>query len=324
MMLRKATYTYATHVIPVECDVYDVIDYPLGNPVFLFFHCGGLVGGARICVPPWLAQACYQRKWPLISASYRLLPQAGSKGLLEDASAAHEFAQSWKAENIESRRRVIVGGASAGFFMACLIAHHLTPAPAAILCITGIPTFRHAFFNSSTLLTPEPIKDEEMAEFINAPTEAETTPEDDRTVFALDQILLTGLKNPNYVRPARSTPIVESGVWDRGCMYDYYLYKNAYLGLVGDVDPGFTWAKEDPDSEKIREWPPGIFIQGDNDHDVSMDVITHVVDCLGPKKATLCLAKGEGHLFEATSFLEDDGEAMDTVRQAIAVLDEHF
>jgi hypothetical protein len=208
--------------------------------------------------------------------------------------------------------------------MANLIAHHVEPKPAAMLCITGIPTFRHAFFNSSTLLTPEPIKDEEMAGFINAPVEVGTTPEYDSTAFAVDRILPSGEKNPDYVAPARPTAPVESSGWDRGCLYDYYLYKNAFLDLVGDVDPGFEWAKENPDDAKLKAWPPTVFIQGDKDYDVSMEVTTHVVDCLGSKKTRLCLAKGEGHLFEATSYLEDKGEPMEAVRAAVAFLDEHI
>ena len=54
--LRKITHQYAHHVIPLECDVYDAINYANDAPVFLFFHAGGLVGGSRTCVPPWLVQ----------------------------------------------------------------------------------------------------------------------------------------------------------------------------------------------------------------------------------------------------------------------------
>lgn len=113
-MLSQTTHTFANHEVPLECDVYEADDYPQSKPVFLFFHSGGLVGGARVCIPPWLAQVCYQRKWSLISASYRLLPQAGGKGLLEDALAAYEFARAWKSDGSEAKREVIVGGASAG------------------------------------------------------------------------------------------------------------------------------------------------------------------------------------------------------------------
>ncbi|GAW25875.1 putative alpha beta-hydrolase [Rosellinia necatrix] len=87
------TFTYAIHEIPLECDVYSSSVYPFDAPVFLFFHSGGLVGGARNCVPPWLVQVCIQRQWTLISASYRLLPQAKAADLLEDVAAAYKFAR---------------------------------------------------------------------------------------------------------------------------------------------------------------------------------------------------------------------------------------
>jgi acetyl esterase/lipase len=56
-------------------------------------------------------QTCYSWKWPLISASYRFLPQIGGDGLYQDAAAAYTFAK--KLGNA-SERKVVVGGASAG------------------------------------------------------------------------------------------------------------------------------------------------------------------------------------------------------------------
>lgn len=46
----------------------------------------------------------------MISAAYRLLPQAGAEDLLEDVAAAYKFAKSWKSDS----KGVIVAGASAG------------------------------------------------------------------------------------------------------------------------------------------------------------------------------------------------------------------
>jgi len=110
-MLSKTTHIYAQHGgLDIPCDVYEASDYPTSTPVLLFFHSGGLIGGAREYVPPWLVQVCFQRKWPLISASYRLLPQTGPKGLAEDAAAAYQFATNWKAPG----RKVIASGASGG------------------------------------------------------------------------------------------------------------------------------------------------------------------------------------------------------------------
>lgn len=116
-ILQKSTKLYALHQIGLECDIYDATDYPPDSPVFLFFHSGGLVSGARSAVPPWLAQHCFRRKWPLVSASYRLLPQVDGYGLLDDARATYEFARSLGGVD----RSAIVGGASAGMFFFGLL-----------------------------------------------------------------------------------------------------------------------------------------------------------------------------------------------------------
>lgn len=202
--------------------------------------------------------------------------------------------------------------------MACLIAHHFEPPHAALLCITGIPTFRHPFFNSATLLTPEPIQYGDMSGFISGPVEVRVTPERDRTAFNLKQLYPNGLKNAHYVAPPRPSLPAESQRWDRGALYDYYPHENAFLTLVDKVDPGFDWTKQDP--QKLRAWPVTIFIQGDEDYDVSMDVTLEAVKSLGSENAKLYLAERQGHLFEAT-FIEDDTEGMNAVREAVAFLD---
>ncbi|KAI1170919.1 hypothetical protein F4777DRAFT_567469 [Nemania sp. FL0916] len=109
-MMECQTVIYANYQIPLGCSIYSSNVYPSDGPVFLYFHAGGLVGGARNCVPPWLVQVCAQRQWPLISASYRLLPQASGENVLEDVTAAYNFARKWGQG---AERSVIVGGSSA-------------------------------------------------------------------------------------------------------------------------------------------------------------------------------------------------------------------
>jgi acetyl esterase/lipase len=117
-MTQKSTHIYAEHGFPLECDVYTKDGTCSSDaPVFLFFHAGGLVAWGRDTIPPWLVQTCLDRGWPLISPSYRLLPQAGAAGLLADVSAAYGFAQKWETQG-GTKRRVIVGGASAGIHHA--------------------------------------------------------------------------------------------------------------------------------------------------------------------------------------------------------------
>lgn len=203
--------------------------------------------------------------------------------------------------------------------MANLVAHHATPPPMAMLSVTGIATFRHPFFNSATLLTTEPVTAEEMAPYLQGPVEAGM----DTAGFALEMLLPSGEKNSDYEPPAPAVSSSEdaSVKYPRGCLYDYYLYNNGFLEMVGGVDPGFEWAKKESEGERLKNWPTTVFIQGDSDPDVAPGVTTETVGYLGPDKAKLHMAVGEDHLFEQLSFLEDEGPSMDVVRDALKSLD---
>ncbi|EQB53620.1 hypothetical protein CGLO_06635 [Colletotrichum gloeosporioides Cg-14] len=327
--LTKTKHVFAHHNIPLECDVYSAEDYPATSPVFLYFHSGGLVTGSRSCVPPWLAQVCFRNKWPLVSASYRLLPQAKASGLLEDARAAYKFARHLGASSNAVQRKVIVGGGSAGEqHMADMVLYGLSDrppphtSPIALLSVTGITTFRHRFFNSSVLLTPEPIAESQMSHHLAAAVSVGTTSANNPQVFYLDKLLPDGTKNANF--DVTTVPITEDGNPDefpRGCLYDYYVYRNEFPGLVGDIDPGYEWAKAASAKDKVAAWPPTTIIQGNADEDVDLAVSTHMVGCLGEDKAKLFLAEGQPHRYEATRFLEDDVDGMDAVRQAVSNLE---
>ncbi|GJC78618.1 hypothetical protein ColLi_01456 [Colletotrichum liriopes] len=292
--LTKTTYVFARHTIPLECDVYAAEDYPATSPVFLYFHSGGLVTGSKACVPPWLAQVCFKNKWPLISASYRMLPQAKASGLLEDARAAYTFARQWQTPgSAVVERKVIVGGGSAASLLQVFRSTH-----------------------------PEPITEAQMTHHLSEPVSAGTTSANNPQVFHLDKILPTGAKNSAF--NIHLTPLSDDGSTDefpRGCLYDYYLYKNEYPILVGDIDPGYEWAKLEAGNARAAAWPPTTIIQGDADDDVDLSVSTHMVDCLDESKVKLFLAKGQPHRYEATRFIEDDVEGMDTVRQAVSNLE---
>ncbi|KAL7806398.1 alpha/beta-hydrolase [Trichoderma aethiopicum] len=319
MVLRKITQEYATHTIPLECDIYTPDDAPQDAPVFLYFHPGGLVGGSRQLIAPWLVQVCHQRKWPLISPSYRLLPQARGKDLLEDASAAYAFAQTWDTQQAGVKRNVIVGGASGGFFMAALIAHHCHPKPLALLSIEGINTFRHHFFNSSILIPEEEIPLASVEKYIAGPLQVGDMKPDEST-FVLAKLTPEGAKNPDFVPPEKDAASDDESY--RGMLYDYYTFNNSFVDLVGDVDPGYQWARQPGAKERVAEWPRTVIFHGDNDPDVELNVSEDMRDCLGEDKVTLFVAKGQPHLFELEKFIEDEVPGMDAVRQAVAKLDE--
>ncbi|UKZ91768.1 uncharacterized protein TrAFT101_006739 [Trichoderma asperellum] len=317
-MVQKTTEEYANHGMPLKCDIYTDDTYPKDAPVFLYFHPGGLVGGNRDLVAPWLVQTCIQRKWPLICPTYRLLPQAGGEGLLQDASAAYEFARDWNPLP-GSQRCVIVGGASGGFFMAAIIAHQCEPKPLALLSIQGINTFRHRFFNSSVLLTEEEIPPSTMEKFITGPMESGDDMPRDESAFVLDKLTADGAKNPDYSPPKSGPNDCDS---QRGMLYDFYTFNNSFVDLVGSVDPGYQWAKRPDAKDRVAQWPKTVIFHGNNDPDVELNVSEDMRDCLGEDKVTLIIADGQPHLYELEKFIEDDAPGMDVVRQSVARLDE--
>ncbi|KAK5996865.1 hypothetical protein PT974_02210 [Cladobotryum mycophilum] len=342
-MVQKLTREYAHHGMSLECDIYTDNDYPEDAPVFLYFHPGGLVDWGRNVIAPWLVQSCVQRKWPLISPSYRLLPQTGANGLLEDVSAAYEFAQNWDTSSPGVKRHVIAGGASGGESPQPSISTHLKasfltpesrilrrrshrpslqPPPVALLSIQGINTFRHPFFNSSTLLTPEPIPDSDMEDIISGPIQIGTTPVSDPSAFHTDKILPDASKNPHYKPPSPPpTAPQDNSEPNRGMLYDYYTYRNAWLDLVGSIDPGYDWARDSAAKERAEKWPPTVIFHGNQDFDVPVGVSQFMYEKFGPAKVDLFIANDQPHLFELGSFIEDTDSGMVAVRQAVARLD---
>ncbi|KAI8666932.1 hypothetical protein NCS56_00828200 [Fusarium sp. Ph1] len=317
-MLTKSTHVYAHHGLPLECDVYTQ-DAASDTHVFIYFHPGGLTDWGREFISPWFVQACLQRKWTLISASYRLMPQVGTQGLIDDVSVAYQFARSWAIKD-GKERPVILGGASAGFFNSTLIINNCSPPPIALLGICGLHTFRHPFYNSSTLLLPEPIEDADVAEFISRPIEVGKQEVGSIASFALDKLLPDGSKNPNYKAP--QAPVIQDPPkHPRGHLYEYYIYKNAWLDLVGEIDAGYTWAKDPNNRRRVENWPPTVLIHGDADLHVPLNSAEQMRECLGDDKVRLFVANGLHHLFETLYFLEDDEPGMSAVRDALKCLD---
>jgi acetyl esterase/lipase len=124
-MVSKSTHVYKTvGSLHIMLDIYtrdaDVSSnrYTSNTPVILFFHGGGIVSHDRRLLPPHFVQLALIRGWPLVSADYRLFPQANGLEVLEDVKDAYDFVRE-KLPNILNAeagpmRNVIVAGCSAG------------------------------------------------------------------------------------------------------------------------------------------------------------------------------------------------------------------
>ena len=88
-------------------------------PVFVYFHGGGLVHGAQRMKPLW-PQYLTDRGIAVVSANYRLYPQARYPDYLEDAAAA----VAWVKENFSCYAEVesiYIGGSSAGGYLSMML-----------------------------------------------------------------------------------------------------------------------------------------------------------------------------------------------------------
>lgn len=99
-----------------QLDVY----HPVGLSCFttiLWLHGGGMVSGDR-----YIPAELMNNQFGIVGAGYRLAPQAKCPEYIEDAAAA----LAWVFKNVEryggSPDRIVVGGSSAGAYLALLIA----------------------------------------------------------------------------------------------------------------------------------------------------------------------------------------------------------
>lgn len=113
------------YVSPAEKDSYRTSQcrmdfyYPEGLkdfPTLVWFHGGGLTGGTK-AVPEELKK----QGFAIIAATYRLSPKVKAPAYIEDAAAA----VAWAWANIEkyggSKKKIFVGGHSAGAYLASMI-----------------------------------------------------------------------------------------------------------------------------------------------------------------------------------------------------------
>lgn len=155
-----------------------------------------------------------------------------------------------------------------------------------------------------------------MEPFLDGPIVIGTNPEGSASTFVLDKLLPDGKKNPDWQSPTRK-PVTEH---HKGDLWDYYIHRNQWVPLVRDIDPGYEWATLPAWKDRVEQWPPTVIFHGDADVDVPLDLSLEMQRCLGEDKVEVVVVEGQPHLFELTSFIEDQGPQMDAVRKALASL----
>ncbi|HEY3900487.1 MAG TPA: alpha/beta hydrolase [Chthoniobacter sp.] len=114
-------------------------------PVLVWFHGGGLTGGAKDGVKS-IAQRFAHEGIAVAAVNYRLSPKATYPAYLDDAAAAVAWVKAHAAEHHLDAARVFVGGHSAGAYLAYMVGlddrwlkpYHLDPsAIAGLIPVSG-------------------------------------------------------------------------------------------------------------------------------------------------------------------------------------------
>ncbi|KAI3534665.1 hypothetical protein CSPX01_11960 [Colletotrichum filicis] len=113
-----------------------------GSPavVLLHYHGGFLIVGDRYSfLPHWLVHASASRGWVFVTPEYRLMPESTAHDSVEDAADAYKWALSSLPEIIgRPVGSILVGGSSAGGYLALNTAVSAAQKPSALLLIYGM------------------------------------------------------------------------------------------------------------------------------------------------------------------------------------------
>lgn len=102
---ERVTLTYAWRgELPLKVDIYPFAtpfvatstasSFPPPSPFVLFLHSSPTnpgFSGSRAIIPPWLLTTCSKRGWPLLSADYRLAPEATLSHSWQDIQSLWSF-----------------------------------------------------------------------------------------------------------------------------------------------------------------------------------------------------------------------------------------
>jgi acetyl esterase/lipase len=149
---------------PTQTIVYKTIgklDIPLdlylpGNaknvPIFLWFHGGGLLQGHRNNITASMRNAVNKYDLAVISADYRLAPQASVEEILSDVQDCVSFIRTKLSSQAPAgsldTSRLAVSGSSAGGYLALLAGLYVEPKPNVIAPIYPITDPLGTFFTN--------------------------------------------------------------------------------------------------------------------------------------------------------------------------------
>lgn len=282
------TFIYKTvNDLAIPLDVHlpsntTTLTHPQNLPVYLWFHGGGLLQGSRQKLTPHHLRRVNDFPLALISADYRLAPQASLAEILQDVHDCIRFIRQDLSARLPPHTidpaRLVVGGSSAGGYLALLAGLYVTPKPCAIAAIYPITDPLGTFFTTKQTRLPfgkQTVARDAVAQFLNVDAPVQV---DSRADEARNDMYFYMLQEANLARLLR----IDEGDGDGGEKFRVSR-RIAACGL-----------------------PPTFVVHGDADEAVGVEQADEVVGAMVGVGVEVVYQrlKGENHLFDQREDVE--------------------
>lgn len=258
------------------------------RPALLWIHGGGLIFGSRKVSPrPAFLQVLLERGFVVFSIDHRLAPETKLPAIFDDVLQAWRWLHGKGVQHFGADPdRTVIGGASAGAYLALLAANRATPRPRAVASFWGYGD-------------------------ILAPWETQPSPH----YLAMERVSREGA-DASLVAPPQQDPAI--GI-DRSVFYLYCRQQGRWVPEVTGLDTQL-------DAEELERWcplrlqsadsPPVVLVHGQDDMDVPHEqsaLFAATLERAGVRHRFLSLT-GTGHGF-AGARLEDAAAAEQEVAE---------
>ncbi len=239
--MKSKTYIYKTiKECEIKANFYSSEQKGKVTPIIVYIHGGCLMGGSRNMIDSRQLELYIQAGFSVISIDYRLAPESSLSDIIDDLKDFFVWLEKSADELGIDIQKLGVVGHSAGGYLALMSGFCVTPKPKVIVSVYG-----YGDLVGEWLITPSP--------------------------FYCNQGMIS--EEESEINKIKSKIISESydGRWNNYKLYPYYRQHGIWTREVSRHNPiteASYFTPYCPLQNITEEYPPTLFIHGENDNDV--------------------------------------------------------